>query len=145
MTPNKHSMCGSWKFCKRWSKFDVFLVDEGRDDPNTTKSGPTLTCQQNTIKMVFRWCVNVDQTLNADLAALWFFRVSGPVLLRNPIFFVFFRGGGGPCPPSGSVYEEHYKGTALYCDTYNVLKSWDNCGLDTSSAVCWSVFHSTAL
>ena len=30
----------------------------------------------------------------------WFFRGSGPVLLRNPIFFVFFRvGGPDPLPP----------------------------------------------
>ena len=28
----------------------------------------------------------------------WFFRGSGPVLLRNPIFFVFFFRVGGPDP-----------------------------------------------
>ena len=40
--------------------------------------------------------------LNAGLKALCFFRGSGPVLLRNPIFFCHFpRGGGesGPLPP----------------------------------------------
>ena len=33
----------SKKFCQRGSDFDngFFLVDEGRDDPNTTISGPT--------------------------------------------------------------------------------------------------------
>ena len=56
-------------------------------------------------------------------------------IAEKPYIFVFFR-GGDPCPPSGSVYAKHYKGTALYLDTYNVLKSWDNCGWDTSSAVC---------
>ena len=37
----EHYMRGSRKFCQKGSNFDVFyfLVDEGRDDPNTTKSG----------------------------------------------------------------------------------------------------------
>ena len=26
-----------------------FLVDDEREDPNTTKSGPSLACQRNTI------------------------------------------------------------------------------------------------
>ena len=39
-----HSICGSRKFCQRGSKSDkgFFLVDEGRENPNTTKSGPSL-------------------------------------------------------------------------------------------------------
>ena len=28
---------------------NVFLVNDEREDPNTTKSGPSLACQQNTI------------------------------------------------------------------------------------------------
>ena len=43
-------------FCQRGSDFDnvffvvvFFLVNEGRDDPNTTISGPTSTRQQNAI------------------------------------------------------------------------------------------------
>ena len=47
--------------------------------------------------MAFRWRVD-DGPLNAGLVA--FFRGSGPVLQRNPIFFLFFRGGGAdPLPP----------------------------------------------
>ena len=39
------------KFRKRGSNFDiVFLVDEGREDPNTTISGPLSARQRNTIK-----------------------------------------------------------------------------------------------
>ena len=42
---------------------------------------------------------------------LWFFRGSGPVLHRNPIFLWFFRGGGGwsrpPVRPSGSARGWH--------------------------------------
>ena len=35
--------------------------------------------------MAFRWCAVDGPTLNADLAALCFFRDSGPVLLKTPI------------------------------------------------------------
>ena len=56
--------------------------------------------------MAFCWCANDGLTLNAGLVALWFFRGSGPVLLRNPIFLWFFRGGSGPpVHLSGSVHD----------------------------------------
>ena len=43
-------MCGSRKFCQRVSNFDnVFLVDEGRKDPNTTISGLSSARQRNAI------------------------------------------------------------------------------------------------
>ena len=44
--------------------FVLFLVDEGREDPLTTKSGPSLACQQNTIIMAFRWWGDDGPTLN---------------------------------------------------------------------------------
>ena len=37
-------------------------------------------------QMAFRWRADDGPTLNAGLVALGFFRGSGPVLLRNPIF-----------------------------------------------------------
>ena len=47
-------MCGFRKFFQWWSNFDVvFLVDEGREDPNTTISGPSSACQRNAIKWHF--------------------------------------------------------------------------------------------
>ena len=49
--------------------------------------------------MAFRWRADGGQTLNAGLVALWYYRGSGPVLVRNPIFLLFFRGGGGSGPP----------------------------------------------
>ena len=58
---------GSREFCQRGSDFDnvFFLVDEERDDSNTTISGPT-----NAIKMAFH-CRTVDgPTLNAGLVTL---------------------------------------------------------------------------
>ena len=39
--------------------------------------------------MAFCWYANDGPTLNAGLEALRFFRKSGPVLLENPIFFLF--------------------------------------------------------
>ena len=51
--------------------------------------------------MAFRWRVDDGPTLNAGLVALWFFKGSGPVLLRDPLFLRFFRGRGSgpPVPP----------------------------------------------
>ena len=60
-------MRGSRKFFQSGSNFDYvfFLVDDGREDPNTTISGPSS---------------------NAGLVVLWLYSGSGPVLLRNSIF-----------------------------------------------------------
>ena len=63
-----------------------------------TISGPSTTRNRNA--MAFRWRADDGPTLNAGLVACDL-RVSGPVLLRNPIFFCNFPGGGGggnPCP-----------------------------------------------
>ena len=55
--------------------FVFFFVGflEGREDPNNTNitiSRPSLTHQQNTIYMAFRWCADDGPTLNAGLEAL---------------------------------------------------------------------------
>ena len=99
-------MLGSRKSCQRGSNSDVFF-DEGKEDPNTTKIGPSLASQRNDIIMAFCWRAKAGPTLNVGLVALYFFRGSGPVLLGNPIFLRFFRGGGvqTTCPPSGSAHE----------------------------------------
>ena len=60
----------SRKFCQWMSNSDVFLVGEGRKDPHTTKSGPSLARQQNAIKMAFRWQAGDSPRLNAGLVAL---------------------------------------------------------------------------
>ena len=47
------------KFCQRGSNFDnvffvlFFLIDEGREDPSTTISGPSSARQRNAIKWRF--------------------------------------------------------------------------------------------
>ena len=71
-------MRGSRKICERGSNFDSFtaflfklvLVDEGRENPNTTRNGPSSTRQRNAILMSFRWCADDGPTLNAGLVAL---------------------------------------------------------------------------
>ena len=78
-----------------------FSVDEGGEDPNTTKSGPSSAHQRKAILMEFGWWADDGPTLNADLMALSFFMGSGPVLLRNPIALRFFRG----LLPSGSAHD----------------------------------------
>ena len=56
--------------------------------------------------MAFFWRAD-DPTLNAGLVFFENFRGSGPVLLRNSMFFAIFQVGGGgpePLPPSGSAH-----------------------------------------
>ena len=49
------------------------LVDEWREDPNTTISRSPSAHQRNAIQMSFRWRADHGPTLNAGLVALWFF------------------------------------------------------------------------
>ena len=49
-----------------------FLVDEGWEDPNTTKSGPSSARQRNAIS--FRWHADDGPTFNAGSVALLFLR-----------------------------------------------------------------------
>ena len=65
-------MRGSRKFCRKRSNFDnvSFLVDEGREKPNTTLSGPSSARRRNAIKMAFRWRADDVPTLNAGLVTL---------------------------------------------------------------------------
>ena len=60
----------SRKFCQRGSNFDFFLFDEGRKDPNTTISGPSMAGQRNAVQIAFRWQADDGPTLNAGLVAL---------------------------------------------------------------------------
>ena len=63
----------------------AFQVDEGRED-KLAFIGPPAKRHLN----------DVSLALDTGLVALWFFRGSGPVLLRIPIFLWLFKGGGGP-------------------------------------------------
>ena len=46
----------------------VFLVSEGREDPNTNISGPSPARQRNAIQMAFRWRADDGPLLNAGMA-----------------------------------------------------------------------------
>ena len=50
--------------------FFFFFFFEGREDPNSTKSGPSSVRQRNAILMAFRWGTDAGPTLNAGLVAL---------------------------------------------------------------------------
>ena len=73
-----------------------FLVDEGRDDHNTTKKEPLLAGQQNAIEMVslaVQGWPNIECWLGFQ--AIW------TSIAKKPYIFVIFQGGGvsGPRPP----------------------------------------------
>ena len=70
----------------------VFLVDEGRDGPNTIISGPSSARQ------AFRWRADDGPTLNAGLVAVLFM---GPILLfcQETLYFGDFSRGRGSLPP----------------------------------------------
>ena len=65
-------MCGSRKFCQTVSNSDNFFfkIDEGREDLNTTKSGPSSVRQRNAIEMAFHCRADDAPTLDAGLVAL---------------------------------------------------------------------------
>ena len=68
-----------------------FLVDEGREDPNTSISGPYFKWRFAGVPMMAQHWI--------WLGSFVIFRGSRPVLLRSPIFFYFSR-GRGPDPLS---------------------------------------------
>ena len=73
----------------------IFLVEEGREDPNPNTTLSWAIIGQPAKR---RWWSNIECWLVGSFASL---RGSGPVLLRSLIFLCFFRaGGGGPDPLS---------------------------------------------
>ena len=76
----------------------LFLVDEVRDDPNTTRSWPLSTRQRKAIQMLFRWWADGGPALNASLG-IW------TSIAKTPYIFVIVHGGGVRTPPpSGSAH-----------------------------------------
>ena len=69
-------MCGSRKFVRGGPTLTTFfflfffLVDEAKEDPNTTLSRPPLARHRNYIETVFRWRADDVPILNAGLVAL---------------------------------------------------------------------------
>ena len=48
----------------------LYFCDEGKEDPDTTKSRPLFSRQQNAIKMAFHRRADDGPTLNAGLVAI---------------------------------------------------------------------------
>ena len=95
----------SRNFCQRGSNFDnVFLVDERRDDQNTTKSGQSSAHQRNAISMAFRWRPDDGLTLNSGLVALRFSKWIRTNIAKKTFFVIFQGGGGGSVPPVAPLW-----------------------------------------
>ena len=61
-------MNGSRKLCQcRGCPTLSFFFDNGREDQNSTKSGPSSAHQRNAIEIAFRWWADDDPTLYADI------------------------------------------------------------------------------
>ena len=68
-----------------WGCF--FSTDEGREDPHTTISEPSLARQRDAIKMAFRWRA-YDGPTECWLGSFAILRGTRPVLLKNYIFVI---------------------------------------------------------
>ena len=81
-------------------RFLFFFSWWGEGDPNTTIRraiiGPPAKRHLNGVSLACRQWLNIECWLKRFVI----FRGSGPVLLRNPIFFIFQGGGGGLDPLS---------------------------------------------
>ena len=93
-------MRGSRKFLsegvQRWP--DFFLVWWGKWSKYNYEwaiNGPPAKRHLNGVSLAGRWRPNIE----CCIGSLVILRRSGPVLLRNPIFFVFFQGGPDPLFP----------------------------------------------
>ena len=100
-------MRGSRKFCQReFNSENIFFFGWRRVGGSIYHFkqviiGPPAKHHLNGVLLVCLWRPNIEH----GLVALWFFKWSGPVLLRNLIFLWFFR--GPDClapPPSGSAH-----------------------------------------
>ena len=93
------NMRTSRKFCQRGSNSDsvffLFLVDEWEIIQIALKASHIRSVRETPFKWRFAG--------GSMMAKLWMlayvFRGSAPILLRNPTFLWFFRGGGGFGPP----------------------------------------------
>ena len=117
----KHSFLNSiriWSGSELWQRFFLlfFLRERGS---KYHKSG--IETPLNDVSLACRWWSNVE----CWLGSFENFRVSGPVLLRNSIFFVIFQvgvGRSGPPVPSldprmGPDYVYTYRTHRLLYDT----------------------------
>ena len=87
-------MRGSRKFCQRGSdsaRVFFLCLFRGERIQISLKASHHRPARENGVSLACRWWPNVERWLRSFEN----FRGSGPVLLRNSIFFRSFRGGGG--------------------------------------------------
>ena len=81
--------------------------------------GPPAKCHLNGVSLVCWWWPNIECWLYGSFVI---FRGSRPVLLQNPIFLWFFRGGGQdplspPPPPPLDPHMQNGKYSKYFCHT----------------------------
>ena len=89
--------------CFFWRVLCLFFFYEGREDPNSTKRGPSLAC----LLMAFCWQAYDGPTFNAGFVTV-IFQGIWTSFANKPYIFEIFQGGGGfrpPVPPSGSAHD----------------------------------------
>ena len=107
------TMHGSRNFCQWGPNYDkvFFIVDEERDDLNTTKCGPLSARQQNAIEngvlLADWWWPNIECWLGSFVI---FQGIRTSSAKKSYIFFIFQGGGSGPAPP----YLDQCMATILY-------------------------------
>ena len=72
-TPMLYTACADpERFARESSTLTTFFLFfyERREDPNTSKGGPSSTRHRDSIKMAFHWRVDDCPTLNISLVAL---------------------------------------------------------------------------
>ena len=113
-----------------WQRF-FFLSLWGEGGPKCEYKLDFIGPPAKRHKMAFRWPADDGLTLNFGLVALWFFRGSGPVLLRNSIFCNSSGSGLGPpvssLPPLGprmrAGFPNYFHYFSLMCWTYSTCIS----------------------
>ena len=126
----KHSFRNSiriWSVSELWQRLFFFFL-KGERIQISQKAGyhrPASETPLNGVSLACQWWPNVE----CWLGSFENFRGSGPVLLRNSIFFVIFTGmwgGGGSGPP-----------VPLW------IRAWDQT-MSTLIEICWKLILSCA-
>ena len=100
-------MGGSRKCCQRGSNFDGFFLvwwgeDRSKYHYKRAIIGLPAKHHLNGVSLMCRWWPKIECWFGSFVI----FRGSRPVLLRNPVFLWFFKGGPDPLsPPSRSAHD----------------------------------------
>ena len=141
----RHRMRESKRFCQRGSNSEnlfllLFLSWRGKKGSiyhyKRTIIGPPAKLHLNCVSLACRWRPNIE----SGLSALWFFKWSEKVLLRNPIFSDWLGLVRTSClpPPSRSA---HASASAYHTILYLTILVTITFQGNISSSVCRSHQH----